>query len=76
MFVNVAVAILFVSLSYHHGLGEYIIKAYDLYLNKTVSKCVSELLAQTICTEADTCDNCLRRSPDCIWCSQIVSLFV
>ena len=37
MFVNVAVAILFVSLSYHHGLGEYIIKAYDLYLNKTVS---------------------------------------
>lgn len=26
--------------------------------------------AQTICTEADSCDECLQRSPDCVWCSQ------
>ena len=57
--------IIFLYMSCGSGLGiDYPIIRLELNFSIT---------AQNICASAETCDECLRIAPDCVWCSQVVS---
>ncbi|XP_065897548.1 integrin beta-1-A-like [Dysidea avara] len=45
-----------------------LVKLASLFVISVYIGCGS---AQNICASAETCDDCLRTAPDCVWCSQI-----